>query len=206
MASTATPYGMRPIGASGQSPYGANAVREYRLTADNDVAIYTYGLCVLNAGAINGADTAPAAGTLSANSPIGVCLGVRYTDPVLKYTLDAQYLPANAITAGYTNVIVRVFDDPQGLFMIQANGAVTQASIGLNMDIATFTGSTTTGFSTMAGNATAATTNTFPLKIVDLVNQNSIFGGGLSAPGDAYTDCIVRWNVGVHHYDFALGI
>jgi hypothetical protein len=197
---------MRPIGASGLSPYGANTVRQYRLTADNDVAIYTYGLVVMVAGAINGADTAPAAGTCDAQTPIGVCLGVQYTDPTLKYTLNAQYLPANAITAGYTNILVSVYDDPFGLFMIQANGTVTQAEIGLNMDIATFTGSTTTGLSTMAGNATCATTNTYPLKVVDLVNQNSIFGGGLSAPGDAYTDCIVRWNWNTHHYMFQLGI
>jgi hypothetical protein len=205
MASTATPYGMRPIGASGQSPYGANSVRQYRLTADNDIAIYTYGIVVMVAGAINGADTAPAAGTLSANSPLGICLGVQYTDPVLKYTLNGQYLPANCITAGYTNVLVSVYDDPNGFFMIQANGQVAQAEIGLNMTIATFTGNATTGFSTMAGNATAATTNTYPLRVVDLVNQNSIFGGGLSAPNDAYTDCIVRWNLNTHIWSFTTG-
>ena len=205
MASAATPYGMRPIGGSGLSPFGANSVRQYRLTADNDVAIYTYGIVVIVAGAINGADTAPAAGTLSANSPLGICLGVQYTDPTLKYTLNSQYLPANAITAGYTNILVSVYDDPNALFMIQANGVVTQAEIGLNMNIATFTGSTTTGFSTMAGDATCATTNTYPLRVVDLVNQNSIFGGGLSAPGDAYTDCIVRWNLNTHVWSFTTG-
>ena len=205
MASTATPYGMRPIGASGQSPFGANSVRQYRLTVDNSVAIYTYGIVVIAAGAINGASTAPAAGTLSANSPLGICLGVQYTDATLKYTLNSQYLPVNAITAGHTNILVSVYDDPNGLFMIQANGIATQPDIGLNMDIATFTGSTTTGLSTMAGNAAIATTNTFPLRVVDLVNQNSIFGGGLSAPGDAYTDCIVRWNLNTHVWSFTTG-
>lgn len=205
MATTATPYGMRPIGASGLSPFGANSVRQYRLTADNDVAIYTNGIIVMVAGAINGADTAPAAGSLSVNSPLGICLGVQYTDPTLKYTLNAQYLPVNAITGGYTNILVSVLDDPYAMFMIQANGQVAQAEIGLNMDIATFTGSTTTGLSTMAGNATCATTNTYPLRVVDLVNQNSIFGGGLSAPNDSYTDCIVRWNLNTHVWSFTTG-
>jgi len=206
MALVSSPYGMRPIGASGLSPFGANSVRQYRLTADNDVAIYTNGICVLNAGAINGGDTAPAAGTLDAQSPIGICVGVQYTDPTLKYTLNAQYLPVNAITAGYTNVLVSVLDDPNALFMIQANGQVAQAEIGLNMNLLTLTGSATTGLSAMTADATAATTNTYPLKLVDLVNQNSIFGGGLSAPNDAFTDCIVRWNYNTHHYSFQLGI
>ena len=206
MASAATPYGMRPLGASGLSPYHGNSVRQYRLTADNDVAIYTFAPCVIVAGAINGCDTAPAAGTADAQTPIGVCVGVQYTVPTLKYTLNGTTLPANCITAGYTNVLVSVIDSPEALFMMQANGQVAQAAIGLNVTIATFTGNAITGYSTMAANATAATTNTYPLKIVDLVNQNSLFGGGLSQPNDAYTDLIVRWNFNTHHYDLALGV
>lgn len=205
MASAATPYGMRPVGASGLSPFGANSVRQYRLTVDNDVAIYTYAPVVIVAGAINGSDTAPAAGTLSANSPLGVCVGVQYTDPTLKYTLNGTTVPANCITAGYTNVLISVLDDPNALFMMQANGAVTQAEIGLNTDIVTFTGNSITGYSTMACSGTAATTNTLPLRIVDIVNQNSIFGGGLSAPGDAFTDIIVRWNLNTHVWSFTTG-
>jgi hypothetical protein len=40
---------------------------------------------------------------------------------------------------------------------------------------------------------------------VDIVNQNSIFGGGLSAPGDAFTDIIVRWNLNTHVWSFTTG-
>ena len=205
MAAVSSPYGLRPIGRLGSVPYTGGTVRQYRLTADNDVAIYTNGICVLNAGAINGGDTAPAAGTLDAQTPIGICTGVQYTDPTLKYTLNGQYLPVNAITAGYTNILVSVIDDPFALFMVQATVAVTQASIGLNANLTTLTGSATTGLSAITI-GTPATTNTYPVKIVDLVNQNSIFGGGLSAPGDAYTDCIVMWNLNTHHYSFTTGI
>lgn len=204
MASTATPYGLLPIGRLGSTPYTGGTVRQYRLTADNSIAIYTNGLVNITAGAPNGVGTAPAAGTLSANTPIGICTGVQYTVPTLKYTLNAQYLPVNAITAGYTNILVSVIDDPHALFMAQANTAVTQASIGLNAQILTLTGSTTTGLSAITIGS-IATTNTLPLRIVDLVNQNSIFGGGLSIPGDAFTDCIVAWNFTTHAYQFALG-
>lgn len=205
MASTATPYGLRPIGASGLSPYGANAVQQFRLTADNDVAIYTFAPVVCVAGAINGCDTTPDATTLSADTVSGVCVGVQYTDPTLKYTLNGTTVPANCITAGYTNVLISVLTDPNALFMCQANGAVTQAEIGLNTTLVTFTGSTLNGNSTMAVNGTAATTNTYALRIVDIVNQNSLFGGGQSAPGDAFTDIIVRWNLGAHAYHYNTG-
>ena len=204
MALVATPYGLRPVGASGLSPYGANAVQQFRLTADNNVAIYTYAPVVCVAGAVNGCDTTPNATSFTDDTVSGVCVGVQYTDPTLKYTLNGTTVPASCITAGYTNVLISVLVDPNALFMIQGVGAVTQASIGLNMALSTFTGNSTTGYSTMAGTA-AATTNTYALRIVDLVNQNSIFGGGLSAPGDTYTDCIVRWNLGAHAYHYNTG-
>lgn len=205
MAAVASPYGLRPIGATGLSPFGANSVQQFRLTADNDVAIYTYAPVVCVAGAINGCDTTPDATTLSANTVSGVCVGVQYTTPTLLYTLNGTYLPANCITAGYTNILVSVLVDPFALFMCQANGSITQNEIGLNTRLVTFTGNALTGYSTMAVDATAATTNTYALRIVDIVNQNSIFGGGLSAPGDAYTDIIVRWNTGAHAYQYNTG-
>jgi hypothetical protein len=159
-----------------------------------------YGWCTMNAGKIDGTSTnipvskldnvAPSA-TLS---PFGVIVGFQYTDATLKYTLHSQYLPASAITVGHTNILVSVITDPNQLYMIQADGVVTQAEIGMNMNLNANTLSATLGRSIMSGVAVTAATITFPLRVVDLVNQNSIFGGGVSVPGDAYTDCIVKWN------------
>lgn len=203
MAATSSPYGLKPVGMVGNQ-YANFGVRQYRLTADNDVAIYTNGICVLVAGAINGGDTAPAAGTLDAQTPIGICVGVQYTDPTLKYTLFGQYLPANAITAGYTNILVSVADDPNILMMVQSTTAITQASIGLNVTPTVLTGNSTTGLSNIVVGS-AATTNTYPLRVVDIVNEQSLFGGGLSAPGDAKTDILVKWNLNTHAYSFTTG-
>jgi len=202
MASTATPYGMVPIGIAGSAAYTGGTVRQYRITQNNTYAMAAYGWCTMNAGKIDGTstnvpvskleNTAPSA-TLS---PLGIITGFQYTDPTLKYTLFGQYLPAAAVTAGYTNIIVSVITDPNQLYMVQADGAVTQASIGLNLDLNANTLNATTGKSVMSAVASAAATVAFPLRLVDLVGQNSLFGGGLSAPGDAYTDCIVMWNQG----------
>lgn len=200
MATTATPYGMIPIGVNGSSPYSGGTTRAYRITQDNTNAIVTNWWCTMNAGKIDGPgavvpvskldNVAPSATV----SPFGIVTGVQYTDPTLKYTLFANSLPATATTLGYTNIIVWVITDPKQLYMIQADSAVVQAEIGLNMDMNVPATNAISGQSKTAGVGVAATTITFPLRIVDLVNQSSIFGGGSSVPGDAFTDCIVQWN------------
>jgi len=200
MASAATPYGMRPIGGTGSSSYSGGMVRAYRVTQNNTNAIRAYGWCTMNAGKVDGPGAVAPISLLdnvapsATQTPLGVVMGVSYTDPTLKYSLNAEYLPAAAVTAGYTNILVFVNTDPNQMYQIQADGIVLQAEIGLNMNMNVPAANSVTGTSTISGSATGATTITYPLRIVDLVNQNSIFGGGLSAPGDAFTDCIVVWN------------
>lgn len=200
MAAAATPYGMIPIGLNGSSPYSGGTTRAYRVTQNNTNAIITNWWCTMNAGKVDGPGAVvpvsklDSIGPSATLSPLGIVTGVQYTDPTLKYTLFANQLPASAIDSGYTNIIVFVNSDPDQLYMIQADSAVTQAEIGLNMDMNVPATNTITGVSKASGVGVAAATVTFPLRIVDIVNQSSIFGGGLSVPGDAYTDCIVQWN------------
>ncbi len=62
-------------------------------------------------------------------------------------------------------------------------------------------GSTTTGDSKIALNASGgATTSTIGFRLVDFVN------GPFSTVGDAYTDCIVKFNHGQHSYYNATGV
>jgi hypothetical protein len=193
---------MIPIGLTGSSPYSGGTTRAYRVTQNNTYAIVTNWWCTMNAGKIDGPSAAAPISKLdnvapsATQSPLGIVTGVQYTDPTLKYTLFANQLPADAVTGGYTNIIVFVNSDPDQLYMIQADSAVVQAEIGLNMDMNVPATNTITGVSKASGIGVAAATVTFPLRIVDIVNQSSIFGGGLSVPGDAYTDCIVKWNEG----------
>ena len=64
-----------------------------------------------------------------------------------------------------------------------------------NAALKTFTGSTTTGNSALAlDSGTIANTSTLAVRIVDFVESTT------STAGDAYTDCIVMWNLGVHSY------
>ena len=83
------------------------------------------------------------------------------------------------------------FTDPEVLFQMQGDEAVAQAALGANSAVVQTAGSTSIGNSKNAvDGSTVATTNTLPVKIVDFVD------GPTSSVGDAYTDVIVKFNVG----------
>lgn len=200
MASTAGYYGLRPVGALGDAPYNGGTIREYKMAVNSATGIFTGDLVNVISGTTVAAAAATPTTTLGTNNPVGICVGVRYTEPTLKYSIWSSYLPANAITNGYTNVFIRVVDNPLALFMVMADGAVAATNIGYNAPLGNFgAGSTTTGLSGVnLTSASIAKTATLAVRIVDLVNEQSVFGGGLDAPGDAYTQCIVMFNWGVH--------
>jgi hypothetical protein len=210
MATTSSPYGLKPINLIGGQAFNGGVIREILLTTNNTAPIGFGDLVQLGAAAAGQPTVVTATPTTASVGIVGVCVGVRYqlAGQQLGYPLYAQYLPANAVTAGYTNIYVRVMDDPDALFQVQSLGSITVGSIGKTVALANFTagtGSTTvntnTGNSVIALSATVSNTNALACKIVDLVNANSSFGGNFpSNPGDAYTDCIVKLNFGVHSY------
>jgi len=205
MASTATPYGLKPINLIGGQSFNGGVIREYKLPSNVAAAYYTGAVMYMNTnGVVTPVAATPTAGTTA--GVLGVCVGVRYTDPNLKYTVFAQYLPSGAITAGYSDVFIRVCDDPDQLYMIQADTAVgtktngARGAIGQNAPLKTFTGSATTGLSQTALDTgsnwgTCASTNTLAMRIVDIYT-----------PDDTYPEVIVKFNQGVHSYYFSTGV
>lgn len=199
MAATATPYGMKPIKMIGSQAFPA-AMREFAMTTNSATAVYFGCGITLNSGQPANLAVTPTT-TRGTSTPVGVCMGVRYTDPVTKCEQHAQYLPANAITNGYTNVFIKVCDDPDALFLIQSDETVAATALGSNAALASVTtGSTTYGTSTMVlDGSTVATTATLAVRIVGFATAPG------STVGDAFTDCIVKWNQGVHAYQNATG-
>jgi hypothetical protein len=210
MSTVSSPYGLKPINLIGGQGFNGGVIREILMTTNNTAPIGFGDLVQLGAAVAGQPTVVTATPTTSSVGIVGVCVGVRYqlAGQQLGYPLYAQYLPVNAVTAGYTNIYVRVMDDPDALFQVQSLGSITVASIGKTVALANFTGgtgsttvNTNTGNSVIAMSATVANTNALACKIVDLVNANSSFGGNFpSNPGDAYTDCIVKLNFGVHSY------
>ena len=198
MATTAAPYGLRPINLIGGQGF-AGSTRQIAIASGyaaniffgDIVAIATDGTIVRVTNVGTNADPFPA-GT------VGVFMGCTYTDPTLKYKLNSQYWPTGTVAS---DAMAYVCDDPDTMFQIQANGAVTQTMFGSNFGIINTAGSTTTGNSKIAlATGTRATTATIGLRLVDYVN------GPFSALGDAKTDCIVKFNFGIHTYYNGTGV
>jgi hypothetical protein len=111
----------------------------------------------------------------------GVFRGCHYLDPG---TLKTEFYPAwrTPTLPSTTTVFAMVDQDPMMTFMAQAIGtALTQTSIGLNMDITAATSGTSTslaGLSTCSLSGTAAGTATLPFRIVGIIGLS----GGLVTP------------------------
>ena len=210
MSTVSAPYGLKPINLIGGQSFTGGTIREYLLTTNNTAPIYTGDLVQLGAAVAGQPTVVTATPTTSSAGIAGVCVGVRYqlSGQQLGYPLYAEYLPANAVTAGYTNIFIRVVEDPDQLLQVQSLGSIGYDSIGKTAALANFTagtgsttGNSTSGNSVVAMASTAANTSALAVKIVDLVNSSSTFGGNFpSNPGDAYTDVIVKLNFGVHQY------
>jgi hypothetical protein len=201
MASSAAPYGLKPLNLIGGQPY-AGSTRQIKIASGYGTNIFNGTIVAIVAGGTieivttNGDDsTTFPAGT------VGVFVGCTYTDPNSKQKLFSQYWPASTVAS---DAMAYVVDDPDCLFQVQADGAVTQADLGQNVHLAevqsTSTGSTTTGNSDIAVSATTAATATWAFRIVDFVDAPG------SSIGDAATDLIVKFNPGQHSYTNQTGI
>lgn len=193
MASSSSPYGLRPINLLGGQGF-AGSTRLYAIGSGYATAIQYGDPVVLAGGAagtgglINRFSATTTAGTTTASATlVGVFVGVTYTDPTYGKVFKQNY--TGGIVA--SDLQAYVVDDPDALFQVQFNGSATQNYQGANASlIQTVAGST--GVNTISGVglslASATSTATLPIRVVDFVN------GPTSSVGDAYTDVIVRIN------------
>jgi len=205
MASTASPYGLKAVNHIGGTPYAGStrllpiasgyATNIFNGSIVSIVAAGTVEIVVTTGNGGAGDAAAFPAGT------IGVFVGCTYSDPVTGNLTFSQYWPSGTVASDAQAYIV---DDPDVVFMAQADAAVTAVDLGQNTHLAaiqaTDTGSTTTGNSTSAVTATTNTTAAFAFRIVDFVDSPT------SAVGDDFTDLLVKFNAGVHSYNNSTGI
>lgn len=193
MSSVSTPHGFRPVGLLGGRVY-AGATRKFQIASGYGTGIF-YGDAVklVAAGTIE-KDT----GT-TAMTPVGIFLGCEYIDPNVNQKVFKQYFPASTtVTTG--TITAFVADDPDLVMRIQADEAVDQTDVGANFAIVQGAGSTVTGNSGVSlDGGSHNTTNTLPVRLIGFVD------GPDSAVSDAYTDCLVKWNVG-HQYNNTQGV
>ena len=203
MATTAAPYGLRPVRRADGMPY-AGATSQFLIDPAGEATNLFYGQAV-----IIGADGYIALATgkgsdLTSNSisgtsgvgAIGVFVGCEYVNDSGQ-TVQAQYYPSGTANGGAIKAYV--VDDPNVLFEAQLDGTGAQTIIGTNTFFAaaqsTSTGSTATGNSTSALDASVVTTAA-SFRIVAHVSD----------PADAFPDVLVKFNPGGHQMTNNVGL
>lgn len=184
MSTTLNAYGLRPA----YSPQGMASARTY----PNGIASgYATGILKYQPVALNASGQLIAA-TAGAADFIGVFAGVRYVDasgiPHVsdQWIAGTTYVNTGNISAGY-GIEVDVWDDPNMVFQIQADGSLAQ-SIGGQVNFSNIgSGSTTTGLSQCTASASSLTTSAQgQLRIVELAPSPAI--NGMNQWGDAFTE------------------
>lgn len=201
MASTATPYGLRAVNELGGLPY-AGSTRTFLIDpAGYNTNIFNGSIVAVNtSGYLEIVTTVgSSAGSIFPAGTVGVFVGCSFVN-AQGQTMYSQYYPAN--TTGVVQAMV--IDDDRTVFQVQAAGTLAQTALGMNAILnavqSTSTGSTQNGNSNTAISISVASTATYALKIVGFVQ------GPFSTVGDAYTDVLVKFNVGSHAYNTALGV
>jgi hypothetical protein len=169
------PYGLRPVNLIGGQVF-AGATRLMQIASAYATDIF-YGDVVkrVSDGTIE-KDT----GTTTA-TPVGIFLGVTYTNPSTKQKTFAQYWNGGTTA---TDAYAYVADDPDVLFKAAAVSSGTTVAfygttaIGTNTGLIQNPGSETTGDSTVAINGAGfATTASLPIRIIDVVPDTANAGG-----------------------------
>jgi len=200
MATTAAPYGLRPINRIDGTPY-AGATSQFLINPAGTGTNLFYGQVVLiNAAGYIALSTTDGSDITTNNlggsgvGAIGVFVGCSYIN-AQGQQIYGQYYPS-----GTTGVVTAyVITDPNVTFQAQLDGQVTQAALGANTFFAavqsTSTGNTRTGNSTSALESTVVTTAA-AFKII-----------GFASPlTDTYTEVFVKFNPGASAFTNAVGI
>ena len=205
MATSASPYGARPIGTLSASGSYTGKTRHLPI-------ITTYGTAIFNGDFVKvAADGTIAKDTGTATlTTCGIFMGCSYTDPTSgQKTFSDQWPASNAAT----DAMAYVLDDPMVVFQKQADEAVNTTDRGLNCDVIQTAGSTAIGKSKNAIDGdSCATTDTLPLRILDFVDGPMSLAPKGTTASDAYPDVIVKFNAAkdtnecAHQYMTATGV
>ena len=193
------PYGLKPVNLIGGQVF-AGATRLMEIASGYATSIF-YGDLVkrVTSGTIeldNGTTTA---------TPCGVFLGVSFTNSNGQVQ-QQQFYPASQSIKSGTQIFAVVADDPDTLFqVVSCSGTTTVAGMGIaaigsNIALIQNAGSTTTGNSKVAiDEGTQTTTNTLPIRIIDVVRETA-------TGADTFVEFIVKINATMHQYNNSTGI
>ena len=193
------PYGLKPVNLIGGQVF-AGSTRLMQIASGYATNIF-YGDLVkrISDGTIE-KDT----GTTTA-TPTGIFFGVQFTNGSTGQVQQQQFYPASQAIKSGTQIFAVVADDPDTLFQVAVVSGTTTISgvgitaIGNNATLVQNAGSTTSGNSAVAILDSTATTNTLPIRIIDVVRDTA-------TAADNFPEVIVKINATMHQYNNATGV
>ena len=194
-------YGLKPVNRLDGLPY-AGAIRQIPVAAGYATAILNGDTVAISDGYI------VAKTTTDSGASVGVLVGCQYVNSQSQ-TVQGQMYPAAASTTtalAYAYVV----DDPNALFRVAATtaGSTTPAAysrdiVGSNVAMVAGAGSTTTGDSAYGIDGSSSnTTNTLPLRVVDVVPDTAT--GAATSSTTTYYEFLVKFNL--HQYNSTTGV
>ena len=185
-------YGFKPVNRLDGLPY-AGAIRQIPIAP-------SYATAILNGDTVqvNTSGYIVAADSTASGNIVGVLVGCSYINSLSQPTFQ-QYYPASVSTS--TNMAFAfVVDDPSAVFRVCATvagsttpTAYSRAIVGANVALVASVGSTTTGDSYYGIDGSSAnTTNTLPVRVVDVVPDTA--NGNANVAATTYFEFLVKFN------------
>ena len=185
-------YGFKPVNRIDGLPY-AGAIRQIPIAP-------AYATAILNGDTVK-VDTngyIVAASTTDSGSIVGVLVGCSYINSLSQPTFSQAY-PAGVSTST-AMAFGFVVDDPMAAFKVCATvaGSTTPTAyarsiVGSNVALVANVGSTTTGDSYYGIDGSSAnTTNTLPVRVIDVVADTAT--GNPSVAATTYYEFLVKFN------------
>jgi hypothetical protein len=195
-------YGFKPLNRLDGLPY-AGAIRQIPIAPAYATAILNGDTVQVNTSGYLIAKTATATG-----DSVGVLVGCQYVNSNGQ-TVQGQYYPA-ALSTSSNMAFGYVVDDPNAIFKVVATVASSttptaydRTIVGSNVALVAGAGSTTTGDSAYGIDGSSAnTTNTLPIRVIDVVPDTATGLPGNSAT--TYYEFLVKFNL--HQYTDTTGI
>ena len=181
MANVSEKFGLRPYRTLGGHSWN-NQQNRYTISSNYGTAIFQGDLVI---PATDGDIERHTAG--NATPIIGVFNGCFYTDPTTKKPTFSNHYPGSIVAS---DIVANVIDDPQTLFLIDADAAFTRAGLFTNYSVTNVTGNTDTGISKVQLDVSEVSTSfSYALQAVDICQDPNN-----SDTGNANANVIVRIN------------
>ena len=165
MANQEEAFGLRPYRSLNGASWN-NAQNRYTIADGYATAVFQGDLVKPVTG---GNIERHAAGTSTA--VVGVFNGVTYTDPTTKKPVFSNYYPGNISAADITAFVI---DDPDTVFLMNANATFARADIYQNYEVTDVTGNTDTGISKVELNVANSGTNaSYMIRAIDISQDAS---------------------------------